>query len=57
MLAYKLYRCWVSEFQALPELNGNDGAIAIQSITLQNEGWERDYEIIEPKEPSYTEPG
>lgn len=57
VLAYKLYRCWVSEFQALPELNGNDGAIAIQSITLQNEGWERDYEIIEPKEPSYTEPG
>jgi phage tail-like protein len=49
-LAYKVYRCWVSEFQALPELDGN--AIAIQSMKLKNEGWERDESIIEPSEPS-----
>ena len=56
VLAYKLYRCWVSEFQALPELNANDGAVAIQKLTLQNEGWERDYDVAEPAEPSFTEP-
>ncbi|MDH3458950.1 MAG: phage tail protein [Gemmatimonadota bacterium] len=56
VLSYKLYRCWVSEFQALPELNANDGAVAIQKLTLQNEGWERDYEVTEPEEPSFTEP-
>jgi len=56
VLSYKLYRCWVSEFQALPELNANDGAVAIQKLTLQNEGWERDYDVTEPEEPSFTEP-
>ncbi len=56
VMSYKIYRCWVSEYQALPELDGNGNAIAIQSITLQNEGWERDLSIVEPKEPSFTTP-
>lgn len=56
-LAYKVYRCWVSEYQALPDLDANTSNVAIQSITLQNEGWERDYEVGEPAEPSFTEPG
>jgi phage tail-like protein len=56
VMAYKIYRCWVSEFQALPELNANGAAVAIQKITLENEGWERDYEVKEPAEPSFTEP-
>ncbi|MBP2302806.1 phage tail protein [Azospirillum picis] len=55
-LAYKVYRCWVSEFQALPDLDANANAIAIQSIKLENEGWERDYDVAEPSEPSYNEP-
>jgi phage tail-like protein len=55
-LAYKVYRCWVSEYTALPELDASANAVAIQSITLQNEGWERDYEVSEPEEPSFTEP-
>jgi phage tail-like protein len=55
-MAYKIYRCWVSEFQALPELDANKGAVAIQKLTLENEGWERDYEVKEPTEPSFTEP-
>lgn len=55
-IAYKVYRCWVSEFQALPELDASANAIAIQSISLQNEGWERDYEVTEPAEPSFVEP-
>jgi phage tail-like protein len=40
--AYKVYRCWVSEYQALPELDANGHAIAIEHMVLQNEGWERD---------------
>ena len=55
-LAYKVYRCWVSEFQALPDLDANANAIAIQAIKLENEGWERDYSVTEPTEPSFTEP-
>ena len=56
VLAYKVYRCWVSEFQALPDLDANATAIAIQRITLENEGWERDYTVPEPAEASVTEP-
>ena len=52
VLAYKVYRCWVSEYQALPELDANANAIAIQTIKLENEGWERDESVIEPTEPS-----
>ncbi len=48
--AYKIYRCWVSEYQALPELDGNAHAIAIEHMVLQNEGWERDVEVPEPTE-------
>ncbi|BDC51039.1 phage tail protein [Bryobacterales bacterium F-183] len=55
-IAYKVYRCWVSEFQALPELDANGNATAIQSIKLENEGWERDLAVTEPTEPSFTEP-
>lgn len=54
--AYKVYRCWVSEYQALSELDANGEAVLIESIKLENEGWERDYEVSEPKEPSFTEP-
>jgi phage tail-like protein len=56
VVSYKVYRCWVSEFQALPELDSNANAVAIQMIKLENEGWERDVEVAEPKEPEYTEP-
>jgi len=55
-LAYKVYRCWVSEYQAMPDLDANANAVAIQTIKLENEGWERDYEVTEPAEDSYTEP-
>jgi phage tail-like protein len=51
-LAYKVYRCWVSEFQALPDLDANANAVAIQTLKLENEGWERDVAVTEPKEPA-----
>ena len=53
-IAYKVYRCWVSEFQALPELDANANAVAIQHIKLENEGWERDTDVKEPTEPSFN---
>ncbi len=56
VLAYHVYRCWVSEFQALPVLDANGGAVAIQKIVLVNEGWERDENVKEPQEPSFNEP-
>jgi phage tail-like protein len=56
VLAYKIYRCWVSEFQALPDLDANANAIAIQTLKLENEGWERDYDVTEPNEPAFNEP-
>ncbi len=55
-IAYKIFRCWVSEFQSLSDLDANANAVAIQHIKLENEGWERDVEVPEPTEPTFTEP-
>jgi phage tail-like protein len=55
-IAYHLFRCWVSEYQALPEMDANANAVAIQTLKLENEGWKRDYDVPEPAEPSFTEP-
>lgn len=52
-ISYKIYRCWVSEYQTLPDLDANANAVAIQHIKLENEGWERDEEVKEPKEESF----
>jgi phage tail-like protein len=49
-LAYTVYRCWVSEFQALPDFDANANAVAIQHIKLENEGWARDNSVTEPTE-------
>jgi phage tail-like protein len=56
VISYKVYRCWVSEYQALPDLDANAGAVAIQHIKLENEGWERDFDVVEPSEPTFTVP-
>ena len=53
-ISYKIYRAWVSEYQALPDLDSNANAVAIQHIILENEGWDRDISVTEPTEPSYT---
>jgi phage tail-like protein len=52
VISYKLFRCWVSEYQALPDLDANANAIAIQTIKLENEGWIRDVDVTEPTEPA-----
>jgi phage tail-like protein len=53
VLAYKVYRCWVSEYTALPDLDASANSVAIQKIKLENEGWERDTDVAEPEEPSF----
>jgi phage tail-like protein len=55
-IAYKIFRCWVSEYQALPDLDANSSAVMIQHIKLETEGWERDYAVGEPTESSFSEP-
>ncbi len=55
-ISYQIFRCWVSEYQALPELDANANAVAIQMIKLENEGWERDFAVVEPAEVEFLEP-
>ena len=50
VFSYNVYDCWVSEYQALPELVAGANAVAIQTIKLENEGWERDTSVTEPTE-------
>ena len=51
VLSYKVYRCWVSEYMALPDMDADSAAVAIEVIRLENEGWERDHAVVEPLEP------
>jgi len=55
-VAYNIYRCWVSEYQAMPELDASGNAVAIQTLKLENEGWLCDVAAIEPTEPTYVVP-
>lgn len=48
--AYKVFRCWVSEYTSLPELDANSNAVAFETIVLQNEGFERDEDVVEVQE-------
>jgi len=56
VIAYQVFRCWVSEYQALPDLDANANAVAIQHIKIENEGWVRDLAVVEPEEPTFTDP-
>ncbi|MDX6679822.1 MAG: hypothetical protein QOE31_3874, partial [Solirubrobacteraceae bacterium] len=54
--AYRILRGWVSEFQAIPDLDANANAVAIEHLKLENEGFERDPEVVEPADPSSGDP-
>jgi phage tail-like protein len=51
--AYEIFRCWPSSYQAVPDLDANADAVAFEVLVLENEGWERDTSVVEPKEPSF----
>jgi phage tail-like protein len=53
-VSYRIYRCWVSEYEVLPDLDANANAVTIQRLKLENEGWDRDPAVVEPTEPSLT---
>jgi phage tail-like protein len=53
-ISYNIYNAWVSEYQALPDLDANANAVAIQRIVIQCEGWARDTSVVEPTQISYT---
>ncbi len=50
VLRYFLYRCWVSEFTSLPELDAGANSVAIESIKVEIEGYKRDIDLQEPSE-------
>jgi len=56
VMAWKVYRCWPSKYSPLNEFNANSTQVAIESMVLEHEGWERDLEVKEPVEPSFTKP-
>lgn len=55
VIRYNVYRCWVSEYTALPDLDANANAVAFESIKIENEGWDRDPNLPEPAEPTIPE--
>ena len=56
VMAFKVFQCWPSEYSALKELDAHSQDIAVESLKLEHEGWQRDDEVKEPTEPSFTEP-
>lgn len=53
VISYKVYRCWISEYQPLPDLDANGAGVGIERIKVENEGWERDVAILEPVETKF----
>ena len=53
VMRWFVYRCWPSEYVPVAGFDANNPKTAIESITLQHEGWERDYDVTEPVEPSF----
>jgi len=55
VISYQVFRCWVSEYQAVSDFDANANAVLIQHIKLENEGWQRDLNVTEP-DPAQFEP-
>ena len=55
VMAWNVYKCWVSEYTATPDLDAGSNAVAIRSMTLQNEGWLRDSAVTTPEEPNFDD--
>ena len=56
VIRYNIYNCWPSEYTAMPELDSGANAVALASLTLENEGWDRDTSVTQPTLPSFTQP-
>src|SRR3954454_17552788 len=53
VLRYNLYNCWPSEYTALPELDSESNAVALATMTIEHEGWDRDTSVTAPAQPGY----
>jgi phage tail-like protein len=56
VMAFQVFRCWPSEYVGLSELHANADSVAFESLKLEHEGWERDQAVVEPQEPSFSDP-
>lgn len=56
VIRYNVYRCWPSQYTALPELSSSANVVALASLTLEHEGWDRDTTVTDPTLPSFTQP-
>jgi phage tail-like protein len=54
-LAYTIFRCWPSEFQALPALDGSATGSLLQILKLEYDGWERDLSVVPSEQPLILE--
>ena len=50
VLSYMVFRAWVTEYQPLPELCADANEVAMETIVLEHEGFERDRAVTEPAE-------
>ena len=53
LLRYNLYNCWPSEYTALPDLDSEANTVALASMTIEHEGWDRDLTVQAALTPSY----
>ena len=49
-MSFLVYRCWVSEYQPLTNLDANNNRVSAERLVLQHEGWVRDKAVVEPQE-------
>ena len=49
-IRYFLFNCWPSSYTAMPDLSSMENAVAIESLVLEVEAWERDFDLAEPDE-------
>ncbi|MFI1255309.1 phage tail protein [Streptomyces netropsis] len=54
VLSYSVHDCWVSEYQALPDLDANANAVAFEHIKLEHHGWVRE-PTTPPQLPQFTD--
>jgi len=55
-MAWRVYRAWPSQYSAMTDFDATESRVAIETMTIEHEGWERDTDIMEPTEPTFTEP-
>jgi phage tail-like protein len=54
--SYHVYRCWVSEYQPMSDLDANANAVLFEQIKIENEGFARDLSVTEPAPAQYEPP-